>query len=208
MFSREIDRSKEFITKLISIFLVCIVYWHCCRILSIANKESHTLFKNMLKLPFNWLAFFIHSDKHLVHTVRIFICSLITRFYIPIVGTLTKCFRIRTCKSQLACYSHINFRASIANAISTTRTIHLLRLTKRINTHHLSMSSKRSRNLYLIYSITISIIPLLLELEHCIIIGHLVPAEAEEVSCKIVALRIDTTRERISISSLCLCNHF
>ena len=71
------------------------------------------------------------------------------------------------------------------------------------------MSSKRSRNLYLIYSITLIIISLLLELEHCIIIGHLVPAEAEEASCKIVALGIDTTRERIfSISSLCLCNHF
>ena len=92
-----------------------------------------------------------------------------------------------------------------------TRTIHLPRLTKRINTHHLSMSSKRSRNLYLIYSITISIILLLLELEHCIIIGHLVlaVAEVEEASCKIVALGIDTTRERIfSTSSPWLCNHF
>ncbi len=37
MISREIDRSKEFITKLISFFLVSIVYRHCCRILSIAN---------------------------------------------------------------------------------------------------------------------------------------------------------------------------
>ena len=208
MSSREIDRSKEFITKLIIVFLVSIVYWHCCRILSIANKESHTPVTNMLKLPFSWIACFIHSDIHLVHTVRIFICSLITRFYIPIVFTLIKCFRTRTCKIQLACYSHTSFRTSIANAISTTRTIHILRLTKRINTHHLSMSSKRSRNLYLIYSITLSIILLLLELEHSIIIGHLVLAEVEEASCKIVALGIDTTRERISNSRLCLCNHF
>ncbi len=98
MFSREIDRSKEFITKLFSIFLVSIVYWHCCRILSITNKESHTLVTNMLKLPFSWLACcFIHSDKHLVHTIRILCCALITRLYIPIVVvTLIKC--CRTCK--------------------------------------------------------------------------------------------------------------
>ena len=56
MFSREIDRSKEFITKLLYICLVCIVYWHGCRILSIANKESHTLVTNMLKLTLRWLA--------------------------------------------------------------------------------------------------------------------------------------------------------
>ena len=160
----------------------------------------------MLKLPLSWLACFIHSDIHLVHTIRIVCFALITRLYIPIVGTLIKC--CRTCKTQWFC-SFISNRISTGNFTNITRTIHFLLLTKRINTHHLSMSSKRSRNLYLIYSITLIIISLLLELEHCIIIGHLVPAEAEEASCKIVALGIDTTRERIfSISSLCLCNHF
>ena len=69
------------------------------------------------------------------------------------------------------------------------------------------MSSKRSRNLYHIYSVTFSIIPLLLELEDSIIIGHLVPAEGEEVSCKIVALGIGTFRERIIFSCVNTCNN-
>ena len=163
----------------------------------------------MLKLPLRWLACcFIHSDKHLVRTIRIFCFAMITRYYIPIVGTLIKCFRIRTCKLQLACFNRFNSsRTSIANAKSTTRTIHLLRLTKLINTHHLSMSSKRSRNLYHIYSITYSIILLLLELEHSIIIGHFVLAEGEEVSCKIVALGIGTFRERIIFNCVNTCNN-
>ena len=162
----------------------------------------------MLKIPISWLACcFIHSDIHLVHTIRIVCCAHITRLYIPIVVvTLIQCFR--TFKIQWNC-SLIITRISPVNVCITTRTIHLLNLTKRINTHHLSMSSKRSRNLYLIYSITLFIILLLLELEHCIIIGHLLLAEVEKASCKIVALGIDTTRERIfSTSSPWLCNHF
>ena len=160
----------------------------------------------MLKLPFSWLAFSIHSDIHLVHTIRILVCGLITRSYIPIVGTLIKCFRIRTCKSQLTFFSQTSFRTSTANAKTSNstinRTIHLLRLTKLINTHHLSMSSKRSRNLYHIYSITFIIIPLLLELEHSIIIIYLIFIKSKKVTSEIETLSINTTFKAIRLLSI------
>ena len=193
-------------------FVESIINRHSSSIRSITNKVSYTLVTIMFNLPLlNSMSRWIDSDVQIIHTIRIVIGSLITIDKIPIIAIL---FSNRNTIINLSIkppYRLIRIGVSISNT-TYSRTKDIFYLTKLINIHYLCMSFKRSWNLHLIYFILLStfngsIILLLLELEHSIIISYfsiiiILIAEAKEVTSEIESLRVNTTFKAIDILSI------